>query len=325
MANKGKKKNTKRAKAKAGRPKPTPSGVGNSVSMPRKPVPGPMRTLHGKTAISEAVCAITDPFCPRAKNAKWPDGMGGNTMTMQIRYHRIVNSFGYGGTLSYCSAQLPYAYLPYGTYASPNFTMNTAYDNVTAGTNFTTYADTYRVVTWGVIIRNLQPALSASGYVTISRITTMPAEGTVIPAGQVNGAQVETHPIFAGQEVHIIGKTQGTSSRVFTPQNTTTTTTTGWEIIKIETSGVPLNSPILDIEFVYNVEFTLPESQTALHQFVQPVVPAAPKAIEAANVVHSRINSVVAGGVDKVGTLVMKSAGNVVEDILAGALGWLGL
>lgn len=319
-----KKKGGKKAGGKAKQKKQAPSGVANSVKMPKTHIGGPQKPLHGKTAISEAVCAITDPFCPRAKNAKWPDGMGGNTMTMQIRYHRIVNS-STAGTLCYCSAQLPYAYLPYGTYSAPNFTMNVAYDDVTSGTNFTTYAETYRVVTWGVIIRNLQPALTASGYVTISRISTMPGEGTVIAAGQVNGAQVETHPIFAGQEIHVIGKTQGTSSRVFQPQNTTTTTTTGWEVIKVETTGVPASSAILDIEFVYNVEFTLPQSQVALHQFVQPVVPAAPKAIEAANVVHSRINSVVAGGVDKVGTLVMKSAGTVVEDILAGALGWLGL
>lgn len=304
----------------------TPSGVANAMEMPRT-VRGPARAprpTHSRNAIVESVCAITDPFCPRAKNAKWPDGLGGNTMTMQIRFHDTAQTGAAGATLRYCSAALPFSFIG-GTYSAGNFTLSAAYSDATAGTNFTTYADTYRVVTWGIIVRNLLPALSASGFITVSRQTTMPAESSVIAAGSTAGSQVETHPMFAGQEIHIIGKTQGTGSRALAAKNTSTTTATGWEVIKIEGTGLAASSTVFDIEFVYNVEFTLPESQAALHSFVTPVVPSAPKAIEAANVVHSRINSVVAGGIDKVGSTVVKAASTAVEDIFAGALGWMGL
>lgn len=322
-SNKNKKKSPKsRAKPTAR----TRSGLADAVTIPRQVRPAAPRPKHGKTAMVEAVCAITDPFCPRAKNAKWPDGMGGNTLTMQSRIHRNIGTLANGGRLCYAGASLPFSFLQSTSTSAGNYTMTNLYEDMTVGSNFSSYVDTYRVVTWGVIIRNVLPALTASGYVTISRMTVMPPESSVIAEGQVVGGQVETHPLCAGSEIYIIGKPQGTGARAFNTKNTTTTTDVGWEVLKIEISGGPTSAgSVIDLEFVYNVEFTLPLAQSALHGFTTPVAPVAPKAIEASQLVHSRANTIVAGGLEKVTGMVTKHAATAAEDILAGALGWLGL
>jgi hypothetical protein len=316
----------KKGKKKSGKAKST-SGLNPGVSMPKNGMGHNQKSSHGskpnRKTIHESVCAITDPFCPRAKNAKWPDGMGGSTLTMQVRNHDVIATGAAGAGMRFYGASLPFSK---GTaaYSGGVYTMSSAYVDTTSGSSFATYASAYRVVTWGIIIRNLPPALTACGYVIITRLSGMPALNTSFNEGLVTGGLVETHPLYAGAEIHVIGKPSGTGARAMQLENIATTQNLGWDIIKVEIVGGPVSTNCVDIEVVYNVEFVLAEGSTAIHQFVQPHAPSAPKAIEAANLVTTRVNTIVAGGVEKVGSKIMDSVEGAVEDLLSWSVGFLG-
>lgn len=303
---------------------------------PVKPSTNPQRVVvkapsmkaapsQSKVSMREAVCKITDPFCVAAKNAKWPDGQGGGTMTMQIRWHatKAANATT-NGYLFHIGASLPFAVLDIASATMTDYTCGAAYIDDTGSSNFKTYANTYRVVTWGIIIRNLLPALTCSGYVTVSRLTKMPALGTVVPVNTLYGSEVQSFPMEAGMEVTVVGKPAGSIARSFQPQNANNTLTLGWDVMRVEFVGLgSTTAQCFDIEFFYNVEFTLADTQTALHQFVTPVIPIAPKAINAANTVSSRVSTIVSGGIDVIGNKIMNAAGAAIEDIFSDALGFL--
>jgi hypothetical protein len=287
------------------------------------PVRIPKMSLH-PNAIKEAVCSITNPFCAAAKNSKWPDGLGGETMTMQIRSHLpgapILIS---GEGIMFVTPSLPYGLLYASGYTAPNFTLAATYSDVTAGSNFATYAKSYRVVSAGIIIRNVLPALTAQGYMIVSRLTNMPVVGASFAQGTTVGSDVATHPIVAGMEVPIIFNPTGMTARGFQTQQTNVLYNTGWDCIRIELVSVPVTPSavtVIDVEFVFNVEFTLPDGQVALHSFVQPRVPNAPHAITASGKLSGLITSTAATSVESLGKMFLDKAAISIAEVMEGGL-----
>jgi len=274
-------------------------------------------------SLKEAICAITDPFCPLARGAKWPDGNGGETLTMQLRSHLTVPTLSSGGNISILSCNLPYALNAAGSYATGSYTLGAAYLDATGGTgtNFTTYANEYRITTAGVIIRSTLPALTAQGYIILSRMTQMIAPSTVVPAGLTTGTDVVTHPLRAGLEVPFTFRTVGSDAHMFYAQNTTTTTIANWDALKIEIVGAPASTTaVVDIEVVYNIEFTLPATQQGLSQFIRPDVPFNPQLTAAS----TRLANAAAGPVyDSVEKLSEKFMAMASEAIVKGAVSFM--
>jgi hypothetical protein len=291
------------------------SNVQKSMNMPTKVQTHPMvpRGVH------EKVCAITDPFCANARGARYPDGAGGNTLTFQVRAHVSLATLSVGGTVAYFLGSLPYSYIQAASYSAGNYTLNTTYTQTTQAQTWAAYLGTYRLTTAGIIIRNVLPALTAQGYIIVSKETTPPPVSSVIAAGDVYGNEVETRPLFAGQEVSVMFKPVGSIARTFSGGNSSTTTNTGWDNIKIEVSGGPASTTVLDVEILYNVEFQLNLSNEGLHQFIanQNAAPAQ-HAIEASNNVISKMGSIVTGGVEDVGAKVLDKVKNTVEEFLTG-------
>lgn len=277
------------------------------------------KTLH------EKVCAITDPFCVNARMSKWPDGQNGASLAYQIRGHASISNFvASAGSLTYISGSLPYSYLTAFSYAASAYTMQVNYFPSPGSSSFVSYAGLYRITSWGVVIRNLLPALTAQGYLTISKQGIMPSPNSVIFSGGVDGSEVETHPLSAGFEVAVIGKSTGTDSRAYQAQDSVTTKKLGWDIIKIEVSGsVPTVTPAIDIEFFYNVEFSLNAGNLGLHQFIPPAPLQSVKLAEAANASISKLGSIATGGVEAVGAKVLSKVASAVEDFAADAFTWL--
>lgn len=263
---------------------------------------------HKKTCAE--LCGVTNPFCSQAKNAKWPDGLGGQTLTMQIRLHAGVPTWDNGGNVWYVGASLPYSFI--GTSAHPgNYTLGTAYSNATTGSNFSTYASQYRIVSGGIIIRNMLPALTAQGFMTVSRLTNMPAPSSSIPGGVVEGSDIQTFPITSGMEIAMAFKPLGMMSRSFQSENTTTTFSGGWDIIKLEIIGGPAGtgvSSIIDVEFVYNIEFTLEIAQTALHALITPTAPHVPKLATASSKLMDLVGHFAYQGVERLGAAFMEKS-----------------
>jgi hypothetical protein len=280
-----------------------------------------------KQSVHQKACGISDPFCIHARCAKWPDGQGAGTVAFQIRGRRqmATNTTNWvNGALTQFTGDLPFSYLTTTTNDGSNWTMAAAYVDLTVGTGFTTYADSYRIVSWGVIVRNVQPATNAQGTVIVRKLNTQLIPSATFANANMYGGEVAEYPVYPGMEIAVIGKTQGNSSRSFIPQNTSTTISNGkyWDTIHIElVNGYASASTVLEVEYVYNVEFQVKTSQIAIHEFVPQSAPIVPHLTNAANTVMTKGASILEGGVQKAGAAVLSRVEDFFEqagtDLLA--------
>jgi len=280
------------------------------------------------TAMVEMVCSLSDPFCQHAKGSKWPDGFGEATMTAQLRGHQTMITNSSGNDIRYISPTIQYGIMTAASYTNPNFTLTANY-SATAGYNIVSpYINTYRVVSAGIIVRNICPALTAGGYIILTRQASMPAPSILVASGSVQGVDSATHSICAGMEVPIIFRELGTSSRTFVAPGVTSTTYTpnGWDVVSIEIAGAPASTNMLDIEYVYNIEFTLLPANVGLQQFLPVSGPSNSMAANVANKVSSTLSSLAYHGVEHFGkvavsAIVAKLAGPKAGSMTYQALG----
>jgi hypothetical protein len=313
---------SKAAKAQAdvkARP-PYKSGANNRRSiMPRATSNTMSNSIKSSKAVHEMVCSVTDPFCYKARLAKWPDGQGGGTLAMQIRGRAPLLNLGTaGGNLIQFAGMLPYAYFNAASFATSTYTMSSTWFTV-AAPDFAVYASTYRIVTWGIIIRNVQPANTASGTVIIRKLTRPADTGTTQPQGSMYGSEVTEVPIYPGMETSVVAKPSGNVSRNFASQNVPngSTTNTGWDFIQVEVlnnSGAAATI-VLDVEYVYNVEVTLFSTYQSMHEFIPPSAPANAVVTSAASAVINKASTIVEGGVKAIGSHVLSK----VEDFFEAA------
>lgn len=322
----------KQRKTKQSKNAQPPPGVSNAPYKPasairnreirsstkKQPVP---RSVHQK------VCGITDPFCIHARGAKWPDGQGAGTAPFQIRGRLSVNTGitnNVNSNLFQFSGDLPYALLTPLSNSATIWTMNATYTDVTSSTNFTTYFQYYRIVSWGIIVRNILPATTSQGTVLIRKLN----RGQVVSGQIVNatmyGSEVQEYPVFPGMEISVIAKTQGNIARSFQGFNTNTTIVNApnWDTIQVELlNGAASTNGVLDIEYVYNVEGQLAASQAVLHEFIPPSAPKLPAITNAADTVLNKATSIVEGGIKTVGSTILGHVENFFEqagtDLLA--------
>jgi hypothetical protein len=224
-----------------------------------------------------------------------------------------------GNHVAFFLGSLPFNVIQATSFSAGSFTLQASYSESSQTAAWATYLGSYRITTAGIIVRNVLPALTASGYMIISKLTSPPTGGATIPSGDVYGNEVETHPLYAGQEVCVMFKPVGSIARTFDGPNTSSTTNAGWDNIKIEIVGGPNTTATLDVEYLYNVEFQLNYTNEGLHQFIaNPNAPAASHAIEASNNVISKMGSIVKGGVEDVGSKVLTKVKDTVEEFLTG-------
>jgi hypothetical protein len=192
---------------------------------------------------------------------------------------------------------------------------------IPGSTPLTTYGGNYRVVTAGVIIRNMLPALTASGYVIINRLGSAPALSATVTNGNTYAVDSATHPLVAGMEIPVIFRPSGSGSRAFQAQNTSGSQLTGeWDFLSIEVVGAPINTAsVLDIEFVYNLEFELLNTYNSLQAILPSSAPSsgltrqiadsASKAV--GSLAHTSVNAFTAAAARYIGSKLASMGGPV--------------
>jgi len=285
-------------------------------------------------AIVHQVCSITDPFCIHAKNAKYPDGKGIGSLPMQLRSTQNITTgttalSSQGGACYVFTGSLPFCLngSTDATTSAGNWRLSAVNSNPFAATNFTSYADKYRIVSWGIIIRSIVAATTAQGFITVSRLNDFPAISTDQPIGSMIGVEVKNYPIVPGMEIHVTGLRIGADSERFVSLDTSTTDNIGWDTIKVELTGAASvdSVKVLNVELVYNVEFTLLLANQALSQFVTPPKPANNTVLQASARMQSNVSTIMESGSAKVGSFLEKAASTALDDILSSGLALLGL
>jgi hypothetical protein len=267
-----------------------------------------------------AVCAVTNPFCPAAKNSKWPDGTMGNTLTEQFRgiYTPLVNASGAGMTIF--SPGAPYGYAG-GVLVGTDATIG-AYATYRASSMLETYGNTYRVVSFGVIIRCAASATACGGMVTLGT-GTPPPQGTVITMGQQLYQETTVKAIQPGMELSWISVPGGTGARDFVAQSTSTGPLLDWTALYIEVAGAAVSTAPLSFEWFLNVEFTPKLTARALTAVAKPNPSKSIHAETATSTVHKTLGSFIEGGVAVVEDSIAKHASKALNAIFDDPLGTL--
>lgn len=259
-----------------------------------------------KQSAIETICAVTDPFCWKAKGSRWPDGDGMGAIAAQVRGHQSIPTLANGGTLVVSTASFEVGVLYTASYAGGNYTMNSSYSAFPGASSFTGQAITYRIVTAGIIIRNMAPALTTSGYVIITRNTNAYSGSGVVPTGNVYGTESTTHAICAGMEVPVIFRPLGSSARAFVPVNSGAPDLK-WDVITVEIVGAPASTTVLDLEFVLNIEYTQSNNNLFLQQLVPVAAPSNPFVREISEKVSVSLGDLAATSVKGFGTMALRS------------------
>jgi hypothetical protein len=285
----------------------------------------PKRTRGGASGITvnhvRGVCSITDPFCPAAKNSKWPDGTQGNTMTEQFRGSVVLNSGANSVEALALAAAAPFGYVKSASSTSTAVTMAATSTVYKANSMLATYGDEYRIVSFGAIIRCIAAASSAGGYVTLGTVGKLNASQVITLGGELYD-EVIIKAIQPGMELSWVSQPRGPTAREFRAQSTNALPAVDWTNLIIEVVGVSANTPVLSVEWYLNVEFTCaPYSVLAASAHNNP--PKSAPAESAVSNVHTTLGSFVEGGVRSVEMAVASAANDALNTLIKDPMGSL--
>jgi len=267
-----------------------------------------------------SVCSVTDPFCPAAKNSKWPDGTGGNTLTEQIRGNLTLVTQGANGNNMYCfTPTAPYGYLAGATSTATTVTMAAASVLYKTAPLVATYGSNYRVVSFGVIVRCVASATAAAGIVTLGT-GPAPAVGGTYTLGEELYQETVIKAIQPGMEISMISTPKGTGARDFQAQSTTTAFTSDWSTLWVEITGAANSASLLNAEWFLNIEFEPLQSARALTAIAKSNPPKSSAAEQAVSNVHSTVGSFIEGGVTSVEKMVYDHATKALNTLMSDPL-----
>jgi len=275
-----------------------------------------LRKVSGQTKVLNrtAVCSLVNPFCKAAKGAKYPDGKGQDTATIQVKYHLQLPTDATGRLLAYVSPAVPdNVLLQNGPFAGALFTLKGAYEVAPNAAFYSGMILDYCVVSSGLVLRSIGAALTAQGFCMVSKVGTSPGFAGTIGAGVIEGTETCTMPLQPGAECRAIFTAVGTEATNFVPLSSTSTGLEGWDLVKLEVVGGVASTSVLDIEICTNIEFRFIQTQQQMNQIVAPSAPTNPHAISAAQQARAKMPSLLDGIGSTVEKTIEKYAGDAVD------------
>jgi len=326
---KGKKQQNGKQSTKQGKKRPARRAGGGTTMPTSRQVSAVPRGIPRKQGHLMATCSITDPFCVHARGAQRPDG-GPPTIPYQLR---TVVTIGADSTTG-CARE---TYIP-----NPLFPTNFATLAATTWTNTSTWRDPggtafisgnakeIRITSYGVIVRSSMTATTAKGLVILSTDPAPLVSGTYTK-GSMQATESIVTTLAAGFEHTWVSKPMGPSAHLFRPiaDFTNTMVNFDWTSCVVEVNGSDLTSgiPLLTVEIVMNVEFTVASGNTATAISQLQKTPPVPNrtAIAAAEHGTSQRPSFIKGGIDAASAYLEKSARSSLDSLLSEGMSALAL
>jgi len=264
---------------------------------------------------TSAVCALTDPFCPAAKNSRWPDGTVGNTMSTQIRGSTSFPTSASGTTGIAFNSAFPFGRLGAAAGTASTITFGATYDSYQLVSLFNTYGVEYRIVSFGVIVRCIGSATNAAGVVTLGTCGQAVPINTALTLGTEMYDEVALHAIQPGMEIAWIAQPRGPTAREFKSPSTATSAVNDWTNLVVEVSGAGNAQTLLLFEHYMNIEWTVVVNG-AISTMARPNPPKSPVAETAVSKVHSSVGSLIEGGVSAVESTIQKHASAALASLM---------
>ncbi len=212
-----------------------------------------------------SICALTDPFCEHSLGVKYPDSLSSKTLAYQL-VGRTTVATGTGGA----GALL---FVPgYNTFfAVGDATTTPGVVTYGAASSLLTSAivpATYRIVNFGIEIRNLVAPLNSSGMIRIRGYSQK--TGTTLTATSTSNYGCDWHediPMSGFRYCAVVGKKLDvTSSFMVAPAtthptgNVTNWASPGWGAFQVAVEGAPVSVSALDIVVTVNYELAFDDS-----------------------------------------------------------------
>jgi hypothetical protein len=246
---------------------------------PTKPMPTP----NIPNAEYEAVCSLSDPFCPAARDARWPDGVGNRTLTFQIRKSFLIGTDAQGECAIFFRPEYPYN-LNTGTVAGLSATTGATWS---AAQSFSGVG-LYRVTTAGIRVMSNMTPMTEKGEVWIA---TSPTSFNTLQAYDVANpllwTEVYTSSLKNGTVSEWVATPNTPASRILVKNNSSGNTdhanldNSAWTECVIVGQGLDAsNSTAMRIEVYLNLEYVPDSSGAAV--FYATLAPPVDPEIQAA-------------------------------------------
>ena len=317
-----KRKNKQKNKTKATLPNKAVT-LTNNASM--RPMRKPKSTTNVVTKKAHVVktCQVTNPFCPAAKGAKWPDGTLGNTVTEQIRGFIPLGTTGQGVGMVCLSASAPFGIIGLAPSASTSTTITpeSGYSTYKANSLLATYGGQYRIVSFGAIIRCMSSATTAAGMVTLGTTDKTVVGGVAYTLGSELYKEVVVKAIQPSMELSWISAATGPTAHEFVDQTGSAASyVNNWTNLVIEISAAANATGLLSVEWYMNIEFTLGAATSALTAIAPPNPTRNPVVLTSHSAVQKSIGSFLEGGITAAENKITSVATSVIDSFLADPL-----
>lgn len=273
------------------------------------------------------MCGLTDPFCVHAIGAKYPDASSLRSLpwTLHGRTALASNAAGNGALL-----WLPnYINSPFTAATAialpPTASFGTLSD---ASANRVATVNAYRLVSWGMRLKNVVAPLNSGGMVHVRSLTNREGFGL----GQVDmttysRAEAMDIPLQDCKDVHIVGSRTDQRPADWYPAgytgpgaNVTAWNASGFNPISVYVTGVPASASILDIEFLFHYELQFDDTSD-LGLLATPAPIASPLVASAASAVQSAAKHFFNQSAAAVGSFLERRAATALGSLLGGPMG----
>lgn len=257
------------------------------------------------------VCGLNDPFCDHAIGAKYSGFGRVRTLTVPYHYRTSIatNATGDGGCLLVPNF-LNQPVLP-GV-----FTGATGAYGTMVGTTILSGVTSYRIVTFGAIVRCFTSPLNTTGMLCIRTFSPKTGASLLsITSTTYNCDESRDMSLKNVDEVCInVKRTDNTSKDLIDPTTTVATgggintwVSPGFQVVQVALFGAPVSVPVLDVEVFVNYEVTLDDGvSTQLLATPSPV--NNPLVEKVSNLVTAETKSIVSGGALTFGKYIVNSA-----------------
>jgi hypothetical protein len=230
--------------------------------------------------------AMCNPFMNGANQCKFPDGTTTNSLSLQVRGLITMVSGSNGNSIVQLTTDYPYQYNNTNTVTAGVYTLSAANSKQATNTildTLLTSGSQFRVSCGGIIIRPIQNAMTAQGTYIVTELPIPLSGSATWNSGTLYG-EAKATSIFPGNETTFIFKPQGTLARSYHLENATGTFTSSWSAVLIEITGAVASVPVLEIEYVLNVEIEVDNNQS-----YQSLAPRSPQLDNGALEIISRV------------------------------------
>lgn len=226
------------------------------------------------------VVGLTNPFSEQARGQKLPDDDSANSFTAQIRlYYTQTSNASSQGFVQVRPDPMNANLASFGVAAGALNTVATNTINPDAAAYINSAAE-YRIVSFGVRVYNILPALTTQGTVRLITMNRSAQNGDVITSNLFS--EIQEFPLY-GLDVHWVSKPIGVEYKSYIND----VSNHSWQMMGVFLDGVPASTEVLRLEVVYNIE-AIPRFGSIPASISTPGLPSNPQQLAAASAVHSK-------------------------------------